>query len=51
VYRQRETRGPIAVRSFEGPLRVATDGETFTASERFEIAKAPDRLAVFVPPD
>jgi hypothetical protein len=38
------------VRSLEGPLRLARDGETFDGSEEFDICKAEDPLLVFVPP-
>lgn len=41
--------GPIRVRALEGPFRLASDGETFTAPEEFMIDKAEERLVVFVP--
>jgi undecaprenyl-diphosphatase len=49
VYRCEFVRGPITVRSLEGPLRLARDGETFNGPAEFTIEKAPERLAVFVP--
>jgi undecaprenyl-diphosphatase len=50
VYRSEFVRGPITVRSMDGPLRLARDGETFSGPEEFTIEKAPEPLAVFVPP-
>ena len=38
------------VRSLDGPLRLARDGETFDGSEEFDICKADEPLLVFVPP-
>jgi undecaprenyl-diphosphatase len=49
VYEQRCVRR-MHVRSLDGPLRLARDGETFDGSEEFEICKADDPLLVFVPP-
>ena len=48
VYTQRQAKR-IRVRSFEGPLRLARDGETFDGSEEFEITKCDEPLAVYVP--
>ena len=39
----------LAVKSFEGPLRLARDGETFDGSAEFTVEKQPRALAVFVP--
>jgi diacylglycerol kinase family enzyme len=41
----------LHVRSDDGPLRLARDGETFDGSEEFEICKNGRRLAVFTPRD
>ncbi len=50
VYRFYQTSGPVRVRSLQGPLRLARDGETFDASaEEFTIEKTADPLVVFVP--
>ena len=49
VYEQRCVRR-MHVRSLDGPLRLARDGETFDGSEEFDICKADDPLLVFVPP-
>jgi undecaprenyl-diphosphatase len=43
-------RGPIKVRSLDGPLRLARDGETFSGPEEFTIEKSSEPLVVFVPP-
>ena len=48
VYTQRQSKR-IVVRSLEGPLRLARDGETFDGSEEFEIAKCERPLAIYVP--
>ena len=37
------------VRSTDGPLRLARDGETFDGAEEFDIRKADEPLLVFVP--
>jgi undecaprenyl-diphosphatase len=39
----------LQVRSADGPLRLARDGETFDGDHEFEIAKNGTRLAVFAP--
>lgn len=40
----------LEVRSLQGPLRLARDGETFDGSESFVIAKDPKPLEIYVPP-
>ena len=50
VYRQRRAKR-IRVRSLEGPLRLARDGETFDGSEEFEIAKCERPLPIYAPTD
>jgi undecaprenyl-diphosphatase len=39
----------LHVRSHQGPLRLALDGETFDGPEEFVVAKAERRLRVFAP--
>jgi hypothetical protein len=39
----------LTVKSREGRLRLARDGETFDGPEEFTIAKADDPLLVYVP--
>jgi undecaprenyl-diphosphatase len=39
----------LHVRSTDGPLRLARDGETFDGDDEFEIAKDGGRLVVFTP--
>jgi diacylglycerol kinase family enzyme len=39
----------LQVRSADGPLRLARDGETFDGADAFEIGKNGQRLAVFTP--
>lgn len=39
----------LEVRSLEGPLRLAVDGETFDGSERFTVRKCEKRLVVYTP--
>jgi diacylglycerol kinase family enzyme len=39
----------LPVRSADGPLRLARDGETFDGEDAFEVAKTGERLAVFTP--
>ena len=49
VYEQRLARS-LRVRSLDGPLRLAIDGETFDAPADVEVAKLPRALLVSVPP-
>jgi hypothetical protein len=39
----------LRIRSADGPLRLARDGETFDGDDVFDIAKGGERLAVFTP--
>jgi undecaprenyl-diphosphatase len=48
AYEQRYVRS-LSVRSLEGRLRLARDGETFDGPEEFTIAKADEALLVYVP--
>jgi len=48
AYEQRFTR-EMRVKSLEGPIRLARDGETFDGPEEFVITKADDPLRVYVP--
>ena len=48
AYEQRYVRS-LAVKSLEGRLRLARDGETFDGPEEFTIAKADEALLVYVP--
>jgi undecaprenyl-diphosphatase len=48
AYEQRCVRH-MHVRSCDGPLRLARDGETFDGAEEFDICKADEPLLVFVP--
>ncbi len=48
VYSQQMVK-EVHVKSLEGPIRLARDGETFDGSEDFRIAKGPEPLAIFVP--
>jgi diacylglycerol kinase family enzyme/membrane-associated phospholipid phosphatase len=48
VYKQQLVKS-VHVRSLEGPLRLARDGETFQGSEDFVIEKMPKRLGVYAP--
>ncbi|HEX2851340.1 MAG TPA: diacylglycerol kinase family protein, partial [Acidimicrobiales bacterium] len=48
VYEQR-TATRLEVRGLDGPLRLASDGETFDGPERFTIEKRPRALTVYVP--
>ena len=48
VFRSWHTTG-LRVRSADGPLRLAQDGETFDGSDDFDIVKSGDRLAVYTP--
>lgn len=46
---ERSTATKLSVRSLDGPLRLACDGETFDSSATFDIEKDPHRLRVFAP--
>ena len=48
AYEQRFARS-MSVKSLEGRLRLARDGETFDGPEEFTIAKADEPLLVYVP--
>ncbi|MEN3315086.1 MAG: hypothetical protein V7605_1320 [Acidimicrobiaceae bacterium] len=48
AYEQRYTR-EVHVKSLEGELRLARDGETFDGPEEFTIAKTDEPLLVYVP--
>ena len=48
AYEQRYVRS-LKVRSLDGQLRLARDGETFDGPEEFTISKAGDHLLVYVP--
>jgi len=48
AYEQRYVRS-MHVKSVDGPLRLARDGETFDGSEEFTICKAEEPLSVYVP--
>lgn len=48
AYEQRYTR-ELRVRSLDGPLRLARDGETFEGSTEFTVTKCRDPLVVFLP--
>jgi diacylglycerol kinase family enzyme len=47
-YQQRFARR-LHVRSLQGPLRLARDGETFDGSEEFDVCKADEPLVVYAP--
>jgi undecaprenyl-diphosphatase len=49
VYEQRLARS-VRIRSLDGPLRLAVDGETFDAPADVVVAKRPRALTVAVPP-
>jgi diacylglycerol kinase family enzyme len=49
VYTER-TAERVEIRSLDGPLRVAGDGETFDAPATLEVSKRPRALLVAVPP-
>jgi undecaprenyl-diphosphatase len=44
------TVGSVKIRSFDGPLRLAADGETFDGPEELEVTKRRRALQVTVPP-
>jgi len=48
AYEQRYAR-EVHVKSLNGELRLARDGETFDGSEDFTITKADEPLLVYVP--
>ncbi|MDQ3940251.1 MAG: hypothetical protein M3238_02745, partial [Actinomycetota bacterium] len=48
VYRQMSVKR-LHLRSLDGPLRLARDGETFEGSDDFVVEKLDKRLAVYVP--
>ena len=50
VYEELVTES-LTVRSLDGPLRVAADGETFDAADELRVTKRPRALRVAVPPD
>ncbi|MFP5255097.1 MAG: diacylglycerol/lipid kinase family protein [Acidimicrobiia bacterium] len=50
VYEERTTTS-LRIRSLEGPLRLAADGETFDAGTDLEVGKRPRALLVAVPPN
>jgi undecaprenyl-diphosphatase len=39
----------LRVRSLDGPLRLARDGETFDGDVEFEVTKSAERLAIYAP--
>lgn len=49
VYEERTTTA-LSIRSLDGPLRMAADGETFDGPEQVEITKRRRALLVAVPP-
>lgn len=49
VYEERTTDA-LTIRSLEGPLRLAVDGETFDGPEEVRVTKRPRALLVAVPP-
>jgi diacylglycerol kinase family enzyme/membrane-associated phospholipid phosphatase len=49
VYECDVVRGPVRFVSLDGEMRVAHDGETFSASDEFTIEKSRDPLTVIVP--
>src|SRR5690606_25974576 len=49
VYRE-QLVDSLRIRSLDGPLRLAVDGETFDAPDEVEVTKARRALAVAVPP-
>jgi diacylglycerol kinase family enzyme/membrane-associated phospholipid phosphatase len=48
AYEQRFVR-EMRVRSAQGPIRLARDGETFDGSEEFSVTKADEPLSVYAP--
>jgi undecaprenyl-diphosphatase len=49
AYEQRTAR-TVRVRSLQGPLRLARDGEVFDGPEEFEVTKADEPLRVYARP-
>ncbi len=49
VYEER-TASSLSIRSRQGPLRLAADGETFDGGDAIEVTKRPRALQVAVPP-
>jgi undecaprenyl-diphosphatase len=49
AYEQRTAR-TVRVRSLQGPLRLARDGEVFDGPEEFEVTKADEQLRVYARP-
>jgi undecaprenyl-diphosphatase len=50
VYEERQVES-LSIRSLEGPLRLAADGETFDGPAELEVTKRRQALRVAVPPD
>lgn len=48
LYKQRLIKR-LEVRSLQGPLRLARDGETFEGSEEFVVTKMPKRIGIYAP--
>lgn len=48
-YKSWTTAGPVTIRSLNGPIRYACDGETFEAEGEFTISKRPLSLEVVLP--
>ena len=49
VYREERVRS-VSITTYDGPLRLAVDGETFDGSANFTVTKLPRALSVAVPP-
>lgn len=49
VYEERQAQS-VRIKSLEGPLRLAADGETFDGPEELEVTVRPKALRVAVPP-
>jgi undecaprenyl-diphosphatase len=50
VYEERTCQS-LTIRSLDGPLRLAADGETFDGPDELELTKRPRALLVAVPPN
>jgi undecaprenyl-diphosphatase len=50
VYEEHQVE-TLSIRSLDGPLRLATDGETYDGPEELEVTKRRHALRVAVPPD